>query len=142
RDGTQGEDANFSVRDKLRIAKALDDLGISYIEGGWPGSNPRDAEFFEAAQSQKLRHAKYAAFGSTRRPKIVAAQDPGLQALVLARTPVVSIFGKTWDMQVTVALGVSLEENLELIHDSLRYLKGKVERVFYDAEHFFDAFAA
>ena len=141
RDGTQGEDVSFSVEDKLRIAHALDDLGVSYIEGGWPGSNPRDAEFFEAARREKLSQARYSAFGSTRRSGVPAAQDPLLAALLASGTPVACIFGKSWSLHVKEALGVSFEENLELIHDTVRFLKQHVDEVIYDAEHFFDGFA-
>ncbi len=140
RDGSQGEDVNFSVSDKLRIARALDDLGVHYIEGGWPGSNPKDAAFFEAARKQKLSHARYSAFGSTRRPGAPAAKDPSLQALLSCGVPVACIFGKSWRLHVKKALGVSLEENLDLICDTVRYLKKHFDEVVYDAEHFFDGY--
>jgi 2-isopropylmalate synthase len=141
RDGTQGEDISFSVEDKLRIARALDELGIAYIEGGWPGSNPRDAAFFEAARREKLLQAKYAAFGSTRKTGVHAPKDPLLKALLAAGTPVACIFGKSWSLHAKDALGVSLEENLELIFDTVRFLKKHVDEVVYDAEHFFDGYA-
>jgi len=141
RDGTQGEDISFSVEDKLRIAHALDELGVSYVEGGWPGSNPRDAAFFEAARREKLAYAKYASFGSTRRAGLTAAQDPLLQALLTAGTPVACIFGKSWGLHVKEALGVSLQENLDLIFDTVRFLKQHFDEVVYDAEHFFDGYA-
>jgi 2-isopropylmalate synthase len=141
RDGTQGEDVSFSVEDKLRIARALDELGIAYIEGGWPGSNPRDAAFFEAARKEKLSQAKYAAFGSTRKTGVPAAKDPLLKALLASGTPVACIFGKSWSLHAKDALGVSLEENLELIFDTVRFLKKHVDEVVYDAEHFFDGYA-
>src|SRR5882724_7781880 len=141
RDGTQGEDVSFSVEDKLRIARALDELGIAYIEGGWPGSNPRDAAFFEAARREKLSQAKYSAFGSTRKTGVPAAKDPLLKALLATETPVACIFGKSWSLHARDALGVSLEENLELIFDTVRFLKKHVDEVVYDAEHFFDGFA-
>jgi 2-isopropylmalate synthase len=141
RDGTQAEDISFLVEDKLRIARALDDLGVAYIEGGWPGSNPRDAAFFEAARRQKLSHARYAAFGSTRRADLTAAKDGNLQALVAAGTPVVCIFGKSWKLHVKEALRILPEQNLEIIFDSVRYLKKHFDEVFYDAEHFFDGYA-
>ncbi|MDE3167747.1 MAG: citramalate synthase, partial [Acidobacteriota bacterium] len=115
RDGTQGESVAFSVEDKLIIAQKLDELGIDYIEGGWPGSNPKDKEFFARATDLKLRHAKLTAFGSTRFAKNPVHEDRNVQALVSAGTPVVSIFGKTWDLHVKRALGISLEHNLDLI---------------------------
>src|SRR5882724_10807 len=142
RDGTQGEGVSFSVDDKLAIALRLDDLGVDYIEGGWPGSNGKDAEFFERARALNLRHAKLAAFGSTCHPNKTAETDPNLNALLNAATPVVTIFGKTWDLHVKKALGVSLERNLELITDSVAYMKSKGREVVYDAEHFFDGFKA
>ncbi len=141
RDGTQGEDVAFSVADKVRIAHRLDELGIRYIEGGWPGSNPRDIDFFDAVKRERFGQARIAAFGSTRRSRLSAEDDPNLQALLQAETPVVTIFGKSWDLHVHDALRISLEENLELIHDSVRFLKGRVEEVVYDAEHFFDGYA-
>ena len=142
RDGTQGEGVAFSVEDKLMIARKLDELGVDYIEGGWPGSNVKDAEFFARARSLTLKHARLAAFGSTCHPRGRAESDPNLIALVEAETPVVTIFGKTWDLHVTKALGISLERNLELISDSVSYLKSKGREVIYDAEHFFDGFKA
>jgi 2-isopropylmalate synthase len=142
RDGSQGEDISFSVDDKLHIAKKLDDLGVDYIEGGWPGSNLKDMAFFRRAQELSLKHSKLAAFGSTRHPKARVETDPNLQALIEAKTPVVTIFGKSWNLQVTVALGISLDENLELIRDSVAYLKSLGKEVIYDAEHFFDGFRA
>jgi 2-isopropylmalate synthase len=141
RDGTQGEDVSFSVEDKLRIARALDELGIDYIEGGWPGSNPRDGAFFDAARHEKLAHAKYAAFGSTRRAGVAAGEDPLIKALLAAGTPVACIFGKTWSLHVKEALGISLEENIDLIFDTVRFLKKHFDEVIYDAEHFFDGYA-
>ncbi|HWP34585.1 MAG TPA: citramalate synthase, partial [Thermodesulfobacteriota bacterium] len=142
RDGTQGEDIAFSVHDKIRIAHRLDELGIRYIEGGWPGSNPRDIDFFDAVKRERFVQARIAAFGSTRRARLSAEDDPNLQALLRAETPVVTIFGKSWDLHVREALRISLEENLELIHDSVRFLKSRVDEVVYDAEHFFDGYAA
>src|SRR5208337_4842370 len=115
RDGSQGEDISFSLEDKLHIVKKLDELGVDYVEGGWPGSNSKDIAFFHRAQELKLKHAKLAAFGSTRHPRHSVAHDRNLHALLEANTPVVTIFGKTWDLHVKVALGISLEENLELI---------------------------
>lgn len=140
RDGSQGEGVNFTVEDKLKIAQRLDEFGMDYIEGGWPASNPKDSEFFQRARGLKLSHAKLAAFGSTRRAKLKAEEDENLQALVACETPVVTIFGKSWDMHVTHALKVSLQQNLEMIHDSVRFLKERVPQVIYDAEHFFDGY--
>jgi len=142
RDGTQGESINFSVADKLRIAEALDVLGIDFIEGGWPGSNPRDVAFFTAARQLNLKHARIAAFGSTRRQRFSCDADPNIQALIEAETPVVTIFGKSWELHVSDALRIDPQENLELIEDSVRYLSGRVDTVIYDAEHFFDGFRA
>jgi 2-isopropylmalate synthase len=140
RDGTQGEDVTFSVDDKLKIARRLDDFGIHYIEGGWPGSNPRDMEFFRRAKSIKLRHARIAAFGSTRRANRSAEDDENLNTLLEADTPVITIFGKSWLLHVHSALKVSDDENLTMIGDSVGYLKSKGREVIYDAEHFFDGF--
>ncbi len=140
RDGTQGEEVNFSVDDKLRVARALDEFGIDYIEGGWPGSNPRDAEFFQRASSLGLRHARLAAFGSTRRAKHHVQSDPNIAALLAAETPVLTIFGKTWRLHVRDALQISGEENLDIIGDSIAYLSRQGREVIYDAEHFFDGY--
>jgi len=140
RDGTQGEEICFSLEDKLRIAQKLDELGIHYIEGGWPGSNPKDISFFTEIKKVPLKSAKVAAFGSTRRAKVKAADDYNIKTLLEAQTPVVTIVGKTWDLHVKYALGVSLEENLELIYDTLSYLKRQTDEVIFDAEHFFDGF--
>mgnify|MGYP006286018481 CR=1 FL=1 len=142
RDGTQAEDISFQVQDKVRIAKHLDTLGIDYIEGGWPGSNPKDIGFFEAIQRETLSHSKIAAFGSTRRARITPDQDNNIKMLIEACPDVVTIFGKTWDFHVREALRVSLEENLDMINDSLAYLKERVGEVIYDAEHFFDGYKA
>jgi len=140
RDGTQAEDFNLSVVDKIRISKKLDDLGIDYIEGGWPGSNPKDVEFFKEMKNQSLKQAQLASFGSTHNPKNSAEKDANLKALVQAQTPVITIFGKSWDVHVRDALRVSLDRNLEIVADSLSWLRPKVSRLFYDAEHFFDGF--
>ncbi len=140
RDGTQAEDISFQVEDKVRIAKRLDELGIDYIEGGWPGSNPKDINFFHAIQSETLNHSKIAAFGSTRRARITPAEDNNIQMLIEAKPDTVTIFGKTWDFHVREALRISPEENLDLINDSLAYLKERVGEVIYDAEHFFDGY--
>ncbi len=140
RDGTQGEEVSFSAEDKIKIAKRLDAFGIDYIEGGWPGSNPKDMEFFEKARSVKFVHAKIAAFGSTRRAKNSVEDDANIKALLDAQTPVVTIFGKTWILHVKEALQITEEENLEIISDSVAYLKKNGKEVVYDAEHFFDGF--
>ncbi len=142
RDGTQAEDISFQVEDKVRIAKRLDELGIDYIEGGWPGSNPKDINFFKAIQSETLNHSKIAAFGSTRRAKVTPAEDSNIQMLIEAKPDAVTIFGKTWDFHVREALRISLDQNLELINDSLVYLKERIGEVIYDAEHFFDGYKA
>jgi 2-isopropylmalate synthase len=142
RDGAQGEGISFSLEDKLRIARRLDELGIHYIEGGWPGSNPKDARFFERAGSLALRQAAIVAFGSTRRADVAPAEDANLAALLAAGTPVVTLFGKSWQLHVERVLGTTLDENLRMIGDSIRYLRAAGRRVIYDAEHFFDGFAA
>ena len=142
RDGTQGESISFSVDDKLVIAQKLDELGIDYIEGGWPGSNPKDKEFFARAAELNLRHARLTAFGSTRFAKNPVEEDRNVRALVEAGTPVVSIFGKTWDLHVRRALGITGEENLQLISETVKYLKDHGKEVVYDAEHFFDGYVA
>jgi len=142
RDGTQAEDISFLVEDKIRIAHKLDDCGIHYIEGGWPGSNPKDVSFFKDIKREKLTQAKIAAFGSTRRAKITPDKDQNLRTLVASEADAVTIFGKSWDFQVHEALRIPLEENLELIFDSVEYLKARMPEVFYDAEHFFDGYKA
>jgi len=142
RDGAQMEGISFSVEDKLKIVHRLDELGIHYIEGGWPGSNPKDAEFFQRARGLELTHSRLVAFGSTRRPGRPAEADANLQALAAAGTPVVCIVGKASHLQVTQVLDTTLEENLAMISDSVRFLKGKGLSVFLDAEHFFDGFKA
>jgi len=141
RDGTQGEGVQLSVADKLQIAQLLDNMGVSYIEGGWPGSNPRDEAFFEEARKLGLDNAKLTAFGSTRRAGVACEDDANLQALLSASVPTLTIFGKSWRFQATDALRITPEENLELIEDSVRYLKSRVDEVLFDAEHFFDGFA-
>ncbi len=140
RDGTQGTGISFSVQDKIRVAERLDQFGIDYIEGGWPGSNPRDVAFFEEAARRTWRHAKIAAFGSTRRANAAVEDDSQVRLLLDARTPVVTIVGKTWPLHVTEILGTTLEENLKMISDTVRYLKANGREVFYDAEHFFDSY--
>lgn len=140
RDGTQGEDVTFSVEDKLKIAQRLDEFGIHYIEGGWPGSNPRDMEFFNRVKEIRFKHAKIVAFGSTRRAKNRVEDDANIRALLDAETPVVTIFGKSWLLHVKSALQISEEENLEIIEDSVSYLKAHGRELIYDAEHFFDGY--
>ncbi len=142
RDGCQGEDIAFTLEDKLRITERLDDLGIHYVEGGWPGSNPRDEEFFRAVTRRRLRHTKIAAFGSTRRAGVKASDDRNLALCLRAGAPVVTIVGKTWDMHVREDLRISLAENVDIIHDSIAYLRRHVDEVILDAEHFFDGLLA
>jgi 2-isopropylmalate synthase len=140
RDGTQGEGINLSVNDKISITQKLDEFGIDIIEGGWPGSNPRDEEFFNKAKGLHLNHAKVCAFGSTARYPDKISSDPNLVALLKAETGAVSIFGKTWKFHSDVSLGLSENENEELIYKSVRFLKDHVESVIFDAEHFFDGY--
>ena len=140
RDGCQAEDIAFTVEDKLRICERLDSFGVRYIEGGWPGSNPRDEDFFKAAKGLKLKQAKLAAFGSTRRVGVRAGEDANLRKLLQANTPVVTIFGKTWMLHVRDDLRISRDQNFEVIHDSIAYLKRHVDEVVFDAEHFFDGY--
>ena len=142
RDGTQAENFNLSVDDKIRITIALDKLGIDFIEGGWPGSNPVSAEYFTKVRSLTLRHAQLAAFGSTRHIRNKPEKDPNILALLAANTPVITIFGKSWDIHVEDALDIKPEENLQIIQDTLAFLRPKVDHLFYDAEHFFDGFKA
>jgi 2-isopropylmalate synthase len=140
RDGTQGESVSFSVEDKLIIAQKLDELGIDYIEGGWPGSNPKDREFFAKARDLKLEHARLTAFGATRFARHTVETDPSVKELVEAGTPVVSIFGKSWDLHTKRALGISEDENLKIISETVAYIKQHDKEVVYDAEHFFDGY--
>jgi len=140
RDGAQAEDVSFSAVDKVMVAQQLDGLGVQFIEGGWPGANPKDIEFFRMIKETPLQHATVVAFGSTRKASNSVHNDPNLQALLAAETPVITLFGKTWSLHVTDALGIPLAKNLELIGDSVAYLKSKGRRVFYDAEHFFDGY--
>jgi len=142
RDGCQAEDIALTLEDKLRIAERLDAFGVDYVEGGWPGSNPRDEAFFDAIRTRALTRIKVAAFGSTRRAGVRASEDKNLDKLLRARTPVVTIFGKSWDLHVRDDLRIPLSENLEVIHDTVRYLKRHVDEVIYDAEHFFDGYRA
>ena len=142
RDGAQTEGISFTVEDKLKIVQLLDWLGIHYIEGGWPGSNPKDIEFFKRAKELKLKNAKLVAFGSTRRAKIRPEDDANLKAIIGSGAPAVAIFGKSWDFHVTDALKISLDENLLLVEDSIRFLKDSGKEVIFDAEHFFDGYKA
>ena len=142
RDGAQGEGITFSVQDKLDVVRALDDLGISWIEAGNPGSNPKDMEFFRLAGSLNLNHAKLCAFGPTRKKGVKTDEDPGVLSLLDAQTQAVVIFGKSWDFHVSEVLRVSSEENLAMIADTITFLKEKGKLVFYDAEHFFDGWKA
>src|SRR5213595_3830879 len=142
RDGTQGEHVSLTLEDKLRVALKLDEFRIDYIEGGWPGSNPKDKEFFARAADLKLHHTRLTAFGSTRFAKNPVEEDRNVRALVEAGTPVVSIFGKSWDLHVRRALGITQAENLQLISETVKYLKDHGKEVVYDAEHFFDGYAA
>ena len=140
RDGAQAEGINFSANDKLKIIKLLDDLGVDYIEAGWPGANPKDIEVFEMAKDLELKHAKITAFGCTRKANGKAEDDKVLSELLQAGTEIITIFGKTWDFHVEHALCTTLEENLSMIADSITYLKNCGKRVFFDAEHFYDGY--
>lgn len=142
RDGAQAEDVSFSAEDKVRVAHKLDELGVQYIEGGWPGANPKDIEFFRMMKTIPLRHATVVAFGSTRKADNPVQKDPNIQALLQADTSTITLFGKSWTLHVTDALRISLAQNLEMIGDSVAYLRAKGRRVFYDAEHFFDGYKA
>jgi 2-isopropylmalate synthase len=142
RDGTQSEGLSLSVDDKLKIARLLDGFGVHYIEGGYPGSNPKDVEFFQRAKSISFRHAKLTAFGMTRKVGGRADTDPILRAMVAAETPAVAVVGKTWTLHVTKIVGTTLEENLAMISDSVAFLKQQGREVIYDCEHFFDGFRA
>jgi len=140
RDGTQGTGISFSVQDKLRVAERLDEFGVDYIEGGWPGSNPKDVEFFAEAAKRSWKHAKIAAFGMTRRGGVKVEDDAQVRQLLDAGTPVVTVVGKTWPLHVIEVFGVTLEENLAMIRDTVAFLKSHGREVFYDAEHFFDSY--
>lgn len=142
RDGAQGEGISFSVQDKLHIVRALDELGVAFIEAGNPGSNPKDLEFFEEVKKIKLESSRLVAFGSTRRKDLPAGEDGNLRSLLAAGTEYVAIFGKTWDFHVKEILRATNEENLAMIRDTIGYLVGEGRKVIYDAEHFFDAYAA
>ncbi|MFT5128907.1 MAG: 2-isopropylmalate synthase, partial [Rhodothermales bacterium] len=142
RDGTQGEGVSFSKIDKIRIAQMLDSFGVAYIEGGWPGSNPKDMGFFEEARKLNFKTAKIAAFGSTRRANNPVEEDHNIRTLLAAETPVITIFGKSWLLHVHDVLRITPEENLTIIGDSVGYLKSHDREVIYDAEHFFDGYKA
>ena len=142
RDGSQAEGISYSVMDKISIARELDKIGIHYIEGGWPGSNPKDREFFEKISRIRLKNSKIAAFSMTRRPNIPASQDSNIAALLKSKAQVITIVGKTWDFHVTEVLKTTLDENLAMISDTISFLAKKGFIVFYDAEHFFDAYKA
>ena len=142
RDGAQAQGISYSVEDKLKIVQRLDDLGVSYIEAGNPGSNPKDLEFFARATNLRLAHARIIAFGATRKVGVRAAEDAGLQSLLQAGTPAIAIFGKAWDYQVLEILRTTLDENLRMISDTVRYLKQHGKEVVFDAEHFFDGYKA
>jgi 2-isopropylmalate synthase len=140
RDGTQGENITFSAEEKLSIAMRLDDIGVHYIEGGYPGSNPRDLQFFELAKKIELKHARLSAFGSTRKPGALPNEDANLKALLSTGTPVVTVVGKSWDLHVEQVMNNTLGENLAMIRDSVAHLKQQGREVIYDAEHFFDGY--
>ncbi len=140
RDGTQGEQVNLSAEDKLRIAHKLDEFGIQYVEGGWPGSNPKDARFFDMARKSSFRNTRLTAFGSTRRAQVMPGEDPNIKALLKTEMETMTIFGKSWDLHASEILGVSLDENLAMIEETVAYLKKMDREVIYDAEHFFDGY--
>ena len=140
RDGTQGEGVSFSSLDKLRIAKKLDEFGVDYIEGGWPGSNPKDVEFFQQAKEVDWKNAKIAAFGSTRRKGVAVEDDPQVALLIESEAPVVTYFGKSWKLHVVEILGTTIEENQAMIRETAAHLKKHGREVIYDAEHFFDGY--
>lgn len=140
RDGAQGEDISFSLEDKIKVAMALDKMGVSYIEAGNPGSNPKDMEFFKKMKEVKLKNSKLAAFGATRRFRTKVEEDTNIKSLLAAETDVIVIFGKAWDFQVKEILKTTLEENLSMIKDSISYIKSKNKEVIFDAEHFFDGY--
>jgi len=142
RDGTQREGISLSLDDKLKIARKLDEFGVHYIEGGWPGSNPKDVEFFQRASSLQLKQAKITAFGSTRRKDTLPEDDANIKALIDANTSVITLVGKSWDLHVIDVLEASMEENLAMIGDSVAYCKAQGKEVIYDAEHFFDGYKA
>ncbi len=140
RDGSQAEGVNFSLEDKLRIAQKLDEFGIDYIEGGWPYANPKDNLFFQKIKEVKINHSKIVAFGATRKPGKKVEEDRQIEALIRAEVPVITLFGKSWDLHVTEALKTTLEENLSMVYESVEFLKKHVDEVIFDAEHFFDGY--
>lgn len=140
RDGAQGENINFTAEDKLKIAKKLDEFGVHYIEGGWPGSNPKDTIFFEKARDIEFKNSKLTAFGATRRAGMSVEEDPSIQAIFKSGAPAVTLFGKTWDLHVEKIMGNTLAENLKMITESVSYFKENGREVVYDAEHFFDGY--
>ena len=142
RDGTQREGISLSLEDKLKIARKLDDFGVHYIEGGWPGSNPKDVEFFQRAPGLNLKQAKISAFGSTRRKNTRPAEDDNLKLLIESGTPVVTLVGKSWDLHVKDVLETTMAENLAMIGESVAYCREQGREVIYDAEHFFDGYKA
>jgi len=142
RDGGQTRGVHFSVEDKIKLTRELDEMGFEYIEGGWPGSNPKDIHYFEEMKKIRLHHAKLSSFSSTRLKDTDPAQDKILAELLKAETPVFTLFGKAWDMHVSESLGTSLEENLAMIHSTVAYLKPRGDEVVYDAEHYFDGYKA
>src|SRR5438445_132730 len=142
RDGAQGEGISFSLQDKLRIARKLDEIGVHYIEGGWPGSNPKDEAFFVEARRLDLKHARLAAFASTARKGVPSEEDTGLRTLLAAETPVCTLVGKSWTLHVSEVLRTTLDENLRMIRDSIRLLDQHGREAIYDAEHFFDGYKA
>ncbi|MFP4546225.1 MAG: citramalate synthase, partial [Methanomassiliicoccales archaeon] len=140
RDGAQAEGVSFSTEDKLDILRRLDSFGVDFVEGGWPGSNPKDQEFFDRAMEEELECSELVAFGSTRRANTSPEEDGNLRALLDAGTEWVALVGKSWDLQVTSALRTDLEENLRMVEDSVRYLRENGRRVIFDAEHFYDGY--
>ena len=140
RDGSQSQGISFTVNDKIKIAEKLDELGVHYIEAGWPGSNPKDRELFSVLKKHKFKNSILTAFGSTRRANLKPTQDDNLKELIKSETPTITIFGKSWDFHVTDIIKTTLEENLAMISDSVNFLKNKKREVFYDAEHFFDGY--
>jgi len=142
REGNQAEEISFSVEDKVRITQKLDEIGIDFIEGGWPSSNPKDFNYFKEVKSLDLKHAIVTAFGSTAKPGGSIEKDTNLNDLLHAETEAVTIFGKAWDLHVTDVLGIKTDENLKLVEESIQFLKKRVSRVFFDAEHFFDGYKA
>ena len=142
RDGAQAQGISFTVEDKLKVVKAVDSLGVSYIEAGNPGSNPKDLEFFRRVKGIELKHAKIVAFGSTRRVNVPVSEDPNVRSLLAADTPAVAIFGKSWDFHVKEVLKTTLDENLNMIYETIEFFTKQGKEVIFDAEHFFDGYRA